>query len=161
MPACFMTALIPFNASFQAHRYGRMGHQALFTNSGVMHTSDLIQQAIALVADPDGLSQDRLSEAELAGRCTHEDADRLLWGILRDLGDGFLLPVRPNAAQQQQIQADGIALHPFRRDLVITAVEHYAARSVATGIPATHLPGELSLLADDLRNGKVVLIKTA
>jgi hypothetical protein len=145
--------LIPVQAAYQAARYARMGHTDLFTQTGALEACERAAFACALVGGDD--SQEQLTDDELPAGSQRDDVERILRQLRRDLHDGVLMLVYPNAEQQAQIKVDGIQLHPYRLEVLLAALRHRAATALSTGDRFVH-----EFMAYQLQKGFLVGVKT-
>jgi hypothetical protein len=140
------------STSFQAHRYARLGYGELFTSPLSLEMADLLASACRACL---GLVH-IISAFKPLAPSDQADIERILGQLERDLRDGTLLPVSPSRDQLAQIQEDGIRLHPYRLELLITVLESLAAQS-------DHLPRlaqRLEQLVGLIRRDVLVIIRT-
>lgn len=148
------TTLIPLQASFQAHRYQRLGHGDLFSRLELSHNS----LASGACTNVSGQGQERLDDQELPAGWQRDDAERILNQMARQFHQGILLLVSPTPEQLTQLQADGLLLHPARLELLLAALDHSIASAKQFARPG--YSDSLIALAHQLRLGALVVIKT-
>jgi len=140
------------STSFQAHRYARLGYGELFTSPLSLEMADLLASACRACCGMVKI----ISAFKPLAPSDQADIERILGQLERDLRDGTLLPVSPSRDQLAQIQEDGIRLHPYRLELLITVLESLAAQS-------DHLPRlaqRLEQLVGLIRRDVLVIIRT-
>lgn len=135
--------------SFQALRYQRLGHPALFssTDPGLLKllasVLSIYVDRLTLVDHPAPAGWDR------------NDAERLSQKLACQCSTNALALVEPSAKQLKQLQQDGLPVHSARLELVLAALE---SERCLTGCHET--AQAMTALSVGLRSQLLVLVRT-
>lgn len=132
-------------ASFQAHRYRRLGFPNLFSSV------DDTYRLVLVVA----IAQVELTAADLPAGWMLDDAQRILRQMSHQLQQQHLALVQPNAAERQQLLDDGLILHHSRRQLLECVIRAVLRQGNAN----RRLVNQLTSLQALLSSGAVLLVR--